>query len=206
MPYLCREIARRFAPRLYDQQKQPADSLLWSWYCVGALDSDVLIVYYPTWSSETHPNPVLNELYSNVRGSYYGLPLYDIEYISIRLDGVRGRMKAVEFQTAFVRDFDAYIVEHIICRLSIQGDTVAAITYYRTNGDVVHRRTVSCLSQTSVSVDLRITTWNHMLGLICNPDAASGRILIPPLRKLSVVEFDRYRFGRRSQPQPMNQP
>jgi hypothetical protein len=159
----------------------------------------LVLVYHPAWENEIHPNPILHRLYSAYRAVYYGLPLWDIEYIQININREDGTIRKVRYETSVSGDYyRALSLHHYVFVNKDNG------TY---NKKVVDGDGKLIGETTDISLPLRdghrlsfgILTWSHQLILLdASPEGYTIEMQMP-LEHLSERDYAKYKFCRKSQ-------
>ncbi|MBK7764475.1 MAG: hypothetical protein IPI46_14235 [Bacteroidetes bacterium] len=106
------EFASKFKPILYSSPKFHPQTILWTWYEVVEKNDYYDIVYYHCWENEINPNQSFNIVYKIFRTVYFGYPLYDIEYLQVRISKSTGEVLKSKYETSVDVNYQQRIVKH----------------------------------------------------------------------------------------------
>ena len=194
------EIAARFQPVVLLRETTPSPPLNWVWYEAVESESSLDLIYYMVWENEIHPNSTIHVLYSIFRAIYYGYPLYDIEYVMVRVDKASGQILKIRFETSPVNDFFVTISEHFTLEMVRAEEGRYELTWTNPEGQIVQRESSYTLNLDDHRPVLGAQTWNHLSTLVQPSEYQEYSIRIDAeLKELSEEDFRKFKFVRKSQ-------
>jgi hypothetical protein len=93
-------LAEMYTPILLSHPQHSTQRILRTWYEIIENKDSYDVIYYPCWENEKSNNLLHTASYAIFRSVYYGYPLYDIEYILIRISKKNGEIIKSTFITS----------------------------------------------------------------------------------------------------------
>jgi hypothetical protein len=194
-----RKIATQYQPAIFLREDTLSPPGIKMWYEAVQEDESLVLIYHPAWENEIHPNPILHGLYSAYRAVYYGLPLWDIEYIQININREDGTIRKVRYETSVSGDYYRVISPHCYAFIN-KDDGTYSKKVIDSDGKVIEETTNISLSlRDGHRLSFGILTWSHQL-ILLDADLDGHTIEMPmPLEYLSEQDYAKYKFCRKSQ-------
>lgn len=192
------EWAEIYQPLMKIRSTTPSPDLLFAY--VEAIDHGETIdfVYYHVWEDEIHPNKLLHFLYRVFRGSYYGMPVRDIEYCQVNVNRQTGDVDRLRFETTPGTDYDVVISEHIISIYKRNNHTFD-LERFNTKGNLLSKETGVNIQFDLYRPVLGVATWNHLSQIVSPGDQEFSIVFNAPLKPLTNQEYQNGKFVRKSQ-------
>lgn len=190
------EIAHRYQPTILLRPNTDSPPAVEMWYEAILLNGELGLVYHPIWKDEIHPKRWAHLAYSVFRAIYYGMPLWDIEYIQINVDLDTGRILRVRYETGEGDEYDRDISEHLSVLIDrVEGQYIER--WENRAGELVEGpRPIKVAG--NKPLDFGVLTWNHLLVLIS--DRSQYTVPMPmELIYLTEQNYARHKLCRRSQ-------
>lgn len=172
-------LAESCSPQMHLHSETPSPPLLWTFYEVvpdpggGFVD----VVYYFVWENEINPNPAIHRLYSLFRAAYYGYPVYDIEYLQVRIESDSRRISDILFETATTSNYFETVKEHIVARYAAgQKGRFDETMTDQAGAPLSHREGVELFFEDH-HVKVVALTWNHLTRLFGPAQDQNARLL-----------------------------
>lgn len=194
------DFATTYQPKTFSNPKNESQAILWTWYEIIETNRSYDIVYYTSWENEVNPKKSFDVIYKVFRAVYFGYPVYDIEYLMVRVNKSNAAIEAITFETSISNDYNQDIVRHYVNTLSRDTDTTFVSVVNDKAGKEL-KKTTLVLDTTGAKVHLGIQTWNHML---C-PITVDNRPIYTQLnntgelKALTASDYKKYKFSRKSQ-------
>jgi hypothetical protein len=194
------DLARKYKPGMFLDKDFESPPLLWTWYEVaaGPTADTIDIVYYNNWQDEINPNPTIHTLYSFFRAAFYGYPLYDIEYIQVRVSRSSGQVVGLLFETSPVDNYYIPFAEHHIVRYVPGAGGYEQIETTR-QGQELSRTPGIKIAFDDTHARIAVQTWNHLSRLFDPARDTDAARLDTDLKFLSDPDYAQYKFVRKSQ-------
>jgi hypothetical protein len=190
-------LAARYQPKMYVRDVNETPALLWTWYEVVPDANSIDIVYYQNWENEINPDPILYKLYATFRAAYYGYPLYDIEFIQVRIDKATGKIIGLLFETSPEDNFYVTISEHLVARYKLESGGQFIKFLEKRSGDFISESVDHVMFDGEHALFL-VQTWNHLSRLLTLSDNGIHYIG-SDIKFLSEENYSKYKFVRKSQ-------
>ncbi len=194
------EFANRYQPKIFSNPQNPSQPILWTWYEIIESENTYDIVYYNCWENEISPKKSFDFIYKIFRSVYFGYPLYDIEYLMVKVSKNNYEIENVTFETSISNDYNKKIVTHYINFLNQEDKNIYTNLIKDKKGKVIRENKIS-IDKVGFKIHLGIQTWNHMLCPISNKNrnVYSAFQNSPKLKELSDTDYKKYKFSRKSQ-------
>jgi len=192
----ARQLAMTYRPVFLLARTHTTPPLLQVGYEVIPEPGHVMLLFYPVWADEQHPQPFLHATYAAYRRLRYG-SVRDIEFVQLRLDRTTGALTELLFETAPGTPFSAAVVEH--SRLRLIRDRAGLYAGHLTTPDGEERRRAPmALPTRGPRLRLLVQTWNHLQRLP-EPREQDLRPLEAALVPITLDFYKAFRLHRRSQ-------
>ena len=191
------ELADIYQPDLYHNSSYETPPLLWIWYEPILQDNYLDIIYSYAWENEINPIKVLHIYYSQFRAVFYGYPVYDIEYIQVRISRENGNVVYARFETSSSNDYDKPFQEHLVNKVTINSYQDFVEKKYNQDGDLLSEESTTGKVVINNRIQIASQTWNHMQRI--KIDETYDQKIDAALRFLDEEEYRKYRFVRKSQ-------
>ena len=191
------ELADIYQPDLYHNSSFETPPLLWIWYEPILQDDYLDIIYSYAWENEINPIKVLHIYYSQFRAVFYGYPVYDIEYIQVRISRENGNVVYARFETSSSNDYDKPFQEHLVNKVTINSYQDFVEKKYNQDGDLLSEESTTGKVVINNRIQIASQTWNHMQRI--KIDETYDQRIDASLQFLGEEEYKKYRFVRKSQ-------
>jgi hypothetical protein len=194
------EFATNYQPLVFLNPKNESQPILWTWYEIIETSTSYDIVYYTCWENEVNPKKSFDVIYKIFRYVYFGYPLYDIEYLMVKVNKSTADIETILFETSIDTNYNQDIVRHYVNTLNRVTDTTFVSTVNDKAGEEL-KKTTLVLDTTDAKVHLGIQTWNHMLCPITDDNRPVYTTLnnAGDLKPLTASDYKTYKFSRKSQ-------
>jgi len=194
------EFANTYHPKLFSNPKNPTQPILWTWYEIIETDNSYDIVYYHCWENEVNPKKSFDVVYKIFRSVYFGYPLYDIEYVLVKVNKTSFKVENITFETSINSNYNQEIVMHYVNSISRKDENSFIDLVSDKSGNDIESSTI-LLDKTESKIHLGIQTWNHMLCPISNTNRMfySSIQNTGKLKQLTNTDYKAYKFSRKSQ-------
>ena len=191
------ELADIYQPDLYHNSSYETPPLLWIWYEPILQDNYLDIIYSYAWENEINPIKVLHIYYSQFRAVFYGYPVYDIEYIQVRISRENGNVVYARFETSSSNDYNKPFQEHLVNKVTINSYQDFVEKKYNQDGDLLSEESTTGKVVINNRIQIASQTWNHMQRI--KIDETYDQRIDASLQFLGEEEYKKYRFVRKSQ-------
>jgi len=193
-------FASEYKPNIFTDPKNEKQKILWTWYEVVENKDSYDIVYYNCWENEKNPYKSFDFIYKIFRVAYFGYPLYDIEYILIKVNKQNGKIVRCNFETSIYDNYNQKVVKHYLSELT----NIDSLQFQETIINKDEKRIVEShiynYKNDTKKISLGIKTWNHMLCAVHNSNASRfSKLCNSDILYLNNSDYKKYKFCRKSQ-------
>jgi hypothetical protein len=192
------QLAAKYQPAMFLRSTTPSPPLLWVWYEAVPNQSTLDFVYYHAWQNEIHPKPIIHALYSIYRATYYGYPLYDIEYFQVSVSRATGEVVGLRFETSPGDDYFAPVNEHVIAQYQRNVNGTFKEKRSSIDGNLISMTDEVPILFNNDHVLVGVQSWNHLSRMLMSEDQDFDIALQAPLKLLDNQDYARFKFVRKS--------
>lgn len=198
---VSKDFAEIFQPKIFADTTHLHPKILWAWYEIVETKDNYDIIYYNCWEDEIVPKKSSNFLYSIYRSVYYGYPLYDIEYLMVKVKKGTFKPEKITFDTSIDKDYEKEIVIHYTNALYANENNTYKSLISDKADNLIDDQGNLAVETTDLKVHLGINTWNHML----EPITQTNKAIYPTLENSNLLkpltdeDYSNYKFSRKGQ-------